>query len=73
MLQTKECKLSPSESNVSLFGLINGSELNRNRLTKIEGLTFDGLMSLSALRLRRNEISQLFDGAFFGLSSIQQL
>ena len=48
-------------------------ELNRNRLNKIEGLTFDGLISLTVLRLRRNEITQLFDGAFFGLSAIQQL
>jgi hypothetical protein len=42
-------------------------------LTKIEGLTFDGLASLTTLRLRRNEITQLFDGAFFGLTTIQQL
>ena len=48
-------------------------DLNRNRLAKIEGLMFDGLTSLTSLRLRRNEITQLFDGAFFGLTSIQEL
>lgn len=48
-------------------------DLNRNRIRVIEGLTFQGLDSLEVLRLQRNNISKLTDGAFWGLSRIHVL
>jgi hypothetical protein len=48
-------------------------ELNRNRIRSVEGLSFHGLEKLRVLKLRRNVITQLMDGAFWGLGNIQQL
>ena len=49
-------------------------ELMRNdELTTIESLTFEGLTGLQSLKLKRNSISTLKDGAFFGLHSIVNL
>lgn len=48
-------------------------DLNRNRIRVIEGLTFQGLDSLEVLKLQRNNISKLTDGAFWGLSRIHVL
>lgn len=48
-------------------------DLNRNRIRLIEGLTFQGLDSLEVLRLQRNSISRLTDGAFWGLSRMHAL
>jgi hypothetical protein len=49
------------------------SELNRNRLRYIEPLTFMSLDHLLVLKLKRNQITQLKDGAFYGLLSIVKL
>jgi hypothetical protein len=49
------------------------SDLNRNRIRLIEGLTFQGLDSLEVLKLQRNNISKLTDGAFWGLSKMHVL
>jgi len=49
------------------------SELSGNRLRRIEGLRFQGLSSLTTLRLRRNALVELMDGAFWGLSAIETL
>lgn len=51
----------------------NFRELNRNRIRLIEGLTFQGLDSLEVLKLQRNNISKLTDGAFWGLAKMQVL
>lgn len=48
-------------------------DLNRNRIRLIEGLTFQGLDSLEVLRLQRNNISKLTDGAFWGLARMHAL
>lgn len=48
-------------------------DLNRNRIRLIEGLTFQGLDSLEVLKLQRNNISKLTDGAFWGLSKMHVL
>ena len=48
-------------------------ELSRNRLRLIEGLTFQGLSSLEVLKLQRNNISKLTDGAFWGLARMRTL
>lgn len=49
------------------------SELERNRIRLIEGLVFHGLDNLISLKLKRNVIAELMDGAFWGLSRIQIL
>jgi len=47
--------------------------MERNRIHTIEGLLFQGLDSLVSLKLKRNVITDLMDGAFYGLSKIQNL
>lgn len=48
-------------------------EINRNHLVNIEALSFKSLEQLLVLKLKRNRIRQLTDGAFFGLKEIQSL
>lgn len=48
-------------------------ELKRNRIKIVEGLTFQGLDSLRSLKMQRNGISKLKDGAFFGLNNMEEL
>lgn len=48
-------------------------ELNRNRLRQVEGLSFQGLASLEVLKLQRNNITKLTDGAFWGLAKMKVL
>ena len=48
-------------------------ELMKNGLTTIDGLMFKGLDSLQSLKLKRNAISELMDGAFYGLPMITNL
>lgn len=59
----------------SLLGcvVLSSSELNRNRVRQVEGLTFQGLASLEVLKLQRNNISKLTDGAFWGLAKMKVL
>jgi len=49
------------------------SDLNSNRLQRIQGLAFQGLSSVVSLRLQRNSLTELMDGAFYGLISIQNM
>jgi len=49
------------------------SDLSNNRLQRIKGLTFQGLSSVVSLRLRRNLLTQLMDGAFYGLTNIESM
>ncbi|KAM4569438.1 leucine-rich repeats and immunoglobulin-like domains protein 3 [Odontesthes bonariensis] len=48
-------------------------ELSRNRVRRVEGLTFHGLHALRSLRMQRNGLSRLMDGAFWGLSNMEVL
>ena len=48
-------------------------DLNRNKLESIDGLTFSNLTKLLTLQLKRNNITQLKDGCFFGLARLQEL
>ncbi|XP_051546506.1 leucine-rich repeats and immunoglobulin-like domains protein 3 [Myxocyprinus asiaticus] len=48
-------------------------ELSRNRVRRIEGLTFHGLHGLRSLKIQRNGITRLMDGAFWGLSNMELL
>lgn len=47
--------------------------MNQNQLKDIDALTFKELGQLGSLQLKRNHISQLKDGAFFGLGKIKIL
>uniref|UniRef100_A0A6Q2XUC9 Ig-like domain-containing protein n=1 Tax=Esox lucius TaxID=8010 RepID=A0A6Q2XUC9_ESOLU len=60
---------------VKIFQLPNLQhlELNRNRVRRVEGLTFHGLHALRSLKMQRNGISRLMDGAFWGLSNMEVL
>uniref|UniRef100_A0A673G4H1 Leucine-rich repeats and immunoglobulin-like domains protein 3 n=1 Tax=Sinocyclocheilus rhinocerous TaxID=307959 RepID=A0A673G4H1_9TELE len=48
-------------------------ELSRNRVRRIEGLTFHGLHGLHSLKIQRNGIMRLMDGAFWGLNNMEVL
>ena len=48
-------------------------ELERNRLHTVSGLVFVGLHSIVSLKLKRNSITDLMDGALYGLNKIQIL
>lgn len=54
-------------------GFVDCRELERNKLRTLEGLVFQGLESLLSLKLKRNMISDLMDGTFWGLSKILSL
>ena len=49
------------------------SDVSSNRLQRVKGLTFQGLSSIVSLRLRRNSLTELMDGAFYGLTSIENM
>ena len=49
------------------------SELSRNRIRRVEGLTFHGLHALRSLKMQRNAINRLMDGALWGLSNMEVL
>lgn len=55
------------------FYLFCCRELSRNKMKKVDGLAFQGLSALKSLKLQRNSISKLMDGAFWGLSNIEIL
>lgn len=48
-------------------------EMKRNRIKIVESLTFKGMDSLKSLKMQRNGITKLMDGAFFGLNNIEEL
>uniref|UniRef100_A0A671SEX0 Ig-like domain-containing protein n=1 Tax=Sinocyclocheilus anshuiensis TaxID=1608454 RepID=A0A671SEX0_9TELE len=48
-------------------------ELSRNRVRRIEGLTFHELHGLRSLKIQRNGITRLMDGAFWGLNNMEVL
>jgi len=48
-------------------------DISRNHLTVIEGLLFKDLGNLKTMILRHNNIIDLQDGSFYGLSNLKQL
>lgn len=48
-------------------------DLSKNHLTVVEGLLFKDLVSLKSLILRQNNIKDLLDGSFYGLTNLQSL
>lgn len=49
------------------------SEIKRNKIKIVDSLTFKGMDSLKSLKMQRNGITKLMDGAFFGLENIEEL
>lgn len=49
------------------------SEMKRNKIKIVDSLTFKGMDSLRSLKMQRNGITKLMDGAFFGLNNIEEL
>ena len=47
--------------------------MKRNKIKIVDSLTFKGMDSLKSLKLQRNGITKLMDGAFFGLNNIEEL
>lgn len=45
-------------------------EITKNKLKQIGGLTFQDLKNLKVLKLRKNSISKIDDGAFYGLDKL---
>jgi len=58
---------------VYVYLCICASDLNGNRLQRIQGLAFQGLSNVVSLRLQRNLLTELMDGAFYGLTSIENM
>lgn len=48
-------------------------EMKRNKIKVVDSLTFKGMESLKSLKMQRNGITKLMDGAFFGLNGIEEL
>lgn len=48
-------------------------EMKRNKIKIVDSLTFKGMDSLRSLKMQRNSITKLMDGAFFGLNNIEEL
>lgn len=47
--------------------------MKRNKIKLVDSLTFKGMDSLKSLKMQRNGITNLMDGAFFGLNNIEEL
>ncbi|KAI4878864.1 hypothetical protein NFI96_012047 [Prochilodus magdalenae] len=64
---------SPMPSLTNAVMVVIDRDLSRNRVRRIEGLTFHGLHTLRSLKMQRNGITRLMDGAFWGLSNMEVL
>lgn len=47
--------------------------MKRNKIRIVDSLTFKGMEALQSLKLQRNGITKLMDGAFFGLINMEEL
>lgn len=47
--------------------------MKRNKIKIVDSLTFKGMDSLKSLKMQRNGITKLMDGAFFGLNNMEEL
>ncbi|XP_061570569.1 leucine-rich repeats and immunoglobulin-like domains protein 3 [Cololabis saira] len=73
ILQLNRNRLSAIPAKIFQLPSLQHLELSRNRVRRIEGLTFYGLHDLQSLTMQRNRLSRLMDGAFWGLSSMKVL
>ncbi|XP_041934890.1 LOW QUALITY PROTEIN: leucine-rich repeats and immunoglobulin-like domains protein 3 [Alosa sapidissima] len=73
VLRLNRNKLSNIPAKLFQLPNLQHLDLSRNRVRRIEGLTFHGLPGLRSLRMQRNGITRLMDGAFWGLSNMTVL
>lgn len=73
VLRLNRNKLSNIPAKLFQLPNLQHLDLSRNRVRRIEGLTFHGLLGLRSLRMQRNGITRLMDGAFWGLSNMEVL
>ncbi|XP_067284670.1 leucine-rich repeats and immunoglobulin-like domains protein 3 [Pseudorasbora parva] len=73
VLKLNKNRLSSVPPKIFTLPHLQHLELSRNRVRRIEGLTFHGLHGLRSLKIQRNGISRLMDGAFWGLSNMEVL
>ena len=73
-LGSSVCSLPNVTASVLIWGLFScRRDLNRNRLSEIDSLVFSGLSGLQVLKLKRNGIKRLMDGAFYHLLNMTRL
>ena len=48
-------------------------EITKNRLSRLDGMSFKNLIYLQTLKLRKNTISTMNDATFFGLKELNTL
>nr|XP_055046623.1 leucine-rich repeats and immunoglobulin-like domains protein 3 [Misgurnus anguillicaudatus] len=73
VLQLNKNRLNSIPAKIFQLPHLQHLELSRNRVRRVEGLTFQGLHNLSSLKIQKNGITRLMDGAFWGLSNMTVL
>uniref|UniRef100_A0A7N8WQ19 Leucine rich repeats and immunoglobulin like domains 3 n=1 Tax=Mastacembelus armatus TaxID=205130 RepID=A0A7N8WQ19_9TELE len=73
VLRLNRNRLSTIPAKIFQLPNLQHLELSRNRVRRVEGLTFHGLHALRSLKMQRNSLSRLMDGAFWGLSNMEVL
>uniref|UniRef100_A0A3B5AC49 Leucine rich repeats and immunoglobulin like domains 3 n=1 Tax=Stegastes partitus TaxID=144197 RepID=A0A3B5AC49_9TELE len=73
VLRLNRNRLSSIPAKIFQLPNLQHLELSRNRVRRVEGLTFHGLHALRSLKMQRNGLSRLMDGAFWGLSNMEVL
>uniref|UniRef100_A0A673BGF9 Ig-like domain-containing protein n=1 Tax=Sphaeramia orbicularis TaxID=375764 RepID=A0A673BGF9_9TELE len=73
VLRLNRNRLSSIPAKIFQLPNLHHLELSRNRVRRVEGLTFHGLHALRSLKMQRNGLSRLMDGAFWGLSNMEVL
>uniref|UniRef100_H3CN76 Leucine-rich repeats and immunoglobulin-like domains 3 n=1 Tax=Tetraodon nigroviridis TaxID=99883 RepID=H3CN76_TETNG len=73
VLRLNRNRLSTIPAKIFQLPHLQHLELSRNRVRRVEGLTFHGLHALRSLKMQRNGLGRLMDGAFWGLSNMEVL
>uniref|UniRef100_A0AAY4DI14 Ig-like domain-containing protein n=1 Tax=Denticeps clupeoides TaxID=299321 RepID=A0AAY4DI14_9TELE len=73
VLKMNRNRLNVLPAKVFVLSNLHYLELKRNRIRVVDSLTFKGLDSLKSLKMQRNGITKLMDGAFFGLNNMEEL
>uniref|UniRef100_A0AAV2J0F2 Ig-like domain-containing protein n=1 Tax=Knipowitschia caucasica TaxID=637954 RepID=A0AAV2J0F2_KNICA len=73
VLRLNRNRLSSIPAKIFQLANLQHLDLSRNRIRRVEGLTFHGLHNLRSLKMQRNGLSRLMDGAFWGLSNMEVL
>ncbi|KAM9771564.1 leucine-rich repeats and immunoglobulin-like domains protein 3 [Syngnathus typhle] len=73
VLRLNRNRLSSIPAKIFQLPNLQHLELSRNRVRRVEGLTFHGLQALRSLKMQRNGLTRLMDGAFWGLGNMEVL